>query len=75
MVKKDELLEELLEWKQEQEKQEAVRKATAGMIMLRCSTVVIAIWTTITMLGAWVVDNYNGLEAGIRAFLEAKARP
>jgi hypothetical protein len=72
-MKKDDLelaLEELQKWKQEQEKEEAVKKATSGMVMLRCSTVVVTIWSMLMAIGAWAVQNFNRVEAAMRAFIE-----
>ena len=72
--KKDDIIEELLEWKHEQETQEAVKKATSGMVMLRCSTVIISIWTMIGAIGMWASDHFRGLEAAIKAFIDVEYR-
>ena len=72
-MKKDELeetIQELQAWKIQQEKEEAVRKVTSGMVMLRCSTVVVTIWSMLIAIGAWAVENFNRVEAAMRAFIE-----
>lgn len=64
--------EELLKWKAEQERKEAVREAMQGKVILRCSTVIIAIWTALISIGAWASEHFKGLEAAIIAFIEAE---
>jgi len=68
---KDEL-EELRAWKEEQEKKEAVEKATRGRIMLRCSTVLASLWTFGIGIGAWAANHINGIEAALRAYIQTE---
>ena len=71
-MKKEEIestIEELSEWKHQQEKEEAIRKATHGRIMLRCTTVILSIWTAMIAAGTWAVDHFNGLQAAIKVFI------
>lgn len=73
MTIKDEL-EELQAWKVQKEKEEAVLKATRGMVMLRCSTVFISIWTALGLLGTWAAEHFKGIDAAVRAFISTEYR-
>jgi hypothetical protein len=72
MSKDSEKVEELLAWKHEQEKQEAVEKATQGFVMLRCTTVLVSVWASMVGIGVWLSEHFNGVEAAVKAFIAAE---
>jgi hypothetical protein len=71
-MKKDETLEDLLKWKQQQETKQAIERATHGRIMLRCSTVLALLWTGAVGIGAWVTNHFQGIEAAVKAFIQSE---
>lgn len=69
-------LEELREWKHQQEIKEAeestAQRLTQGKVIFRCSTVAIAIAGALTGIGSWAADNLPSIDAAVRAFIAAK---
>lgn len=69
----EETLQEIVEWKESKEKDEEVRHRVESAIRLRCSAVTAAILGALAWIGGLAADNFEVIQAMIRAAIKAKS--